>query len=118
MLLLFRCRLWGWIDWCVKPVVSPIIVYARSFNTEDVPQVAVFTACLPANTRLGSTRKLRVICSLSNATRKHIRNEEEFLLEEENAWDNMVPHERAYVFFSGSVVQPTEVADLEDFYVS
>ena len=85
MLLLFRCRLWGWIDWCVKPVVSPIIVYARSFNTEDVPQVAVFTACLPANTSLGSTKKLRVICSSSNTTRKHIRNEEEFLLEEENA---------------------------------
>ena len=40
------------------------------------------------------------------------------MLEEENAWDNMVPHERAYVFFSGSVVQPAEVADLEDFYVS
>ena len=30
----------------------------------------------------------------------------------------MVPHERAYVFFSRSVVQPAEVADLEDFYVS
>ncbi|PFX12800.1 p53-induced protein with a death domain [Stylophora pistillata] len=110
-------RLWGWIDWCVKPVMSPIIELARSFNTEDVPQVAVFTACLPANTSLGSTKMLRVICSSSNATRKHIKDEEEFLLEEENAWDNMVPHERAYVFLSGSVVQPAEVADLKDFYV-
>ena len=94
-----------------------MVELARSFNTQNVPQVAVFTACLPANTSLGSTKMLRVICSSSNATRKYIKDEEEYLLEEENAWDYMAPHDVAYVFFSGSVVQPAEVADLEDFFV-
>ena len=117
MLLLFGYRLWGWIDWCVKPVLSQMVELARSFDTHNVPQVAVFTACLPANTSLGATKLLRVICSSSNATRKHIKDEEEYLLEEENAWDYMAPHDVAYVFFSGSVVQPAEVADLEDFFV-
>lgn len=97
--------------------MSPIIELARNFNTEDVSQVAVFTACLPADTELGSTRLLNVFCSSSNATRKHIKDEERLLLEEESAWDNMVPREKAYVFLSGSVVQPAEVADLENFFV-
>ncbi|XP_022809806.1 uncharacterized protein LOC111346805 [Stylophora pistillata] len=97
--------------------MSPIIGLACKFKTEDVSQVAVFTACLPADTELGSTKLLSVFCSSSNATRKHIKDEEGLLLEEESARGNMLPHERAYMFLSKGVVQPAEVSDLEDFFV-
>lgn len=96
---------------------SQAIRIAGDCNTECVRQAAVFTACVPADTRLGSITKLTLYCSPNDKRREFIDQEDEFLLEEESAWELLKLGDMAYVFLSGDVIRPVNDKHLKNLFV-
>lgn len=93
---------------------SKTIQIADDYNTECVRHAVVFTACLPADVRLGSTRKLSLYCSPNDKRRQLIDKEDEVLLEEESSRETMRDNDMAYVLLSEDVVRPDKPDRLKD----
>lgn len=93
---------------------SKTIQIAGDYNTECVRHAVVFTACLPADVRLGSRPKLSLYCSPNDKRRQLIDKEDEVLLEEESSRETMRDNDMAYVFLSEDVVKPDKPDRLKD----